>query len=243
MAGAGAVLAAVEQVQQRARAVAAALLEASLEDVVWEGERFFVRGAPGRAVTFAEVAEAAYRVPGVRSVSPGLEAVAYFDPPPATFSNGVHVAVVEVDPETGLVRILGYFVAEDCGRIINPLVVRGQLCGAVAQGIGEALLEHAAYDDQGQPLATTFMDYLIPTVWEVPDSLEVVHLERPSERPGGFKGMGEGGAIGAPAALANAVADAVGAPVTCLPLTPELVLELVKQGRAAGDVDRASRPA
>jgi len=243
VAGAGAVLAAVEQVQQRARAVAAALLEASLEDVVWEGERFFVRGAPGRAVTFAEVAEAAYRVPGVRSVSPGLEAVAYFDPPPATFSNGVHVAVVEVDPETGLVRILGYFVAEDCGRIINPLVVRGQLCGAVAQGIGEALLEHAAYDDQGQPLATTFMDYLIPTVWEVPDSLEVVHLERPSERPGGFKGMGEGGAIGAPAALANAVADAVGAPVTCLPLTPELVLELVKQGRAAGDVDRASRPA
>lgn len=230
VAGAGAVLSAAEGVRERARVIAAALLEASPEDVVWEGGRFSVRGAPHRCVTFEAVAEAAYRLPVGRLVGPGLEATTYFDPPAATFSNAAHLAVVEVDAGTGAVRILGYFVAEDCGRIINPLIVRGQLCGGIAQGIGEALLEHAAYDDDGQPMATTFVDYLIPTVWEVPDDVRVVHLQHPSDRPGGFKGMAEGGTIAAPAAVANAVADAVGAPVTRLPLTPEEVLELLRRG-------------
>lgn len=242
VAGAGAVIAAAERVRERAQAIAAALLEASPGDVVWEGGRLSVRGFPHRSVTFEAVAEAAYRVPPGGSVSPGLEAVAYFDPPPATFSNAAHLAVVEVDGRTGAVRILGYFVAEDCGRIINPLIVRGQLCGGIAQGIGEALLEHAAYDDHGQPLATTFVDYLIPTVWEVPEDVRVVHLQHPSDRPGGFKGMAEGGTIAAPAAVANAVADAVGAPVTCLPLTPEVVLELLRRGSRDG-VDRTAASA
>lgn len=242
VAGAAAVIAAAEQVRERAQAIAAALLEASPGDVLWEGGRLSVRGAAHRSVTFEAVAEAAYRVPPGGSIVPGLEAVAYFDPPPATFSNAAHLAVVEVDGQTGAVRILGYFVAEDCGRIINPLIVRGQLCGGVAQGIGEALLEHAAYDDHGQPLATTFVDYLIPTVWEVPEDVRVVHLQHPSDRPGGFKGMAEGGTIGAPAAVANAVADAVGAPVTCLPLTPEVVLELLRRGSRDG-VDRTAASA
>jgi carbon-monoxide dehydrogenase large subunit len=242
VAGVGAVLAAAERVRGRAQTIAAALLEAAPEDVVWEEGRLFVRGAPHRSVTFEAVAAAAYRVPPGGSVSPGLEAVAYFDPPPATFSNAAHLAVVEVDSRTGTVRIRGYFVAEDCGRIINPLIVRGQLYGGIAQGIGEALLEHAAYDDHGQPLATTFMDYLIPTVWEMPEDVRVVHLQHPSDRPGGFKGMAEGGTIAAPAAVANAVADAVGAPVTRLPLTPEAVLELLRQGSRDG-VDRTTAPA
>lgn len=230
VAGTGAILAATECIRQRAVDIAAALLEASPEDVVWEGGRLFIRGSPDRSVTFEAVAAAAYRVPVGGTVSPGFEAVAYFDPPPATFSNAAHLAVVEVDPQTGMVRILGYFVAEDCGHIINPLIVRGQLFGGIAQGIGEALLEHARYDDQGQPLATTFMDYLIPTVWEVPDDIRLVHLQHPSDRPGGFKGMAEGGAIAAPAAVANAIADAVGADAMSIPLTPEVILELLQRG-------------
>jgi len=242
VAGAGAVLAAAGRVRERAQAIAAALLEAAPEDVVWEEGRLFVRGAPHRSVTFEAWPAAPARTPPGGSVSPGLEAVASFDPPPATFSNAAHLAVVEVDARTGSVRILGYFVAEDCGRIINPLIVRGQLYGGIAQGIGEALLEHAAYDDHGQPLATTFMDYLIPTVWEMPEDVRVVHLQHPSDRPGGFKGMAEGGAIAAPAAVANAVADAVRAPVTRLPITPELVLELVCRGSRDG-VDRTADPA
>lgn len=238
VAGAGAVLRAAEEVRRRATEVAAALLEAAPDDVVWAGGQLSVRGAPHRSIPFEAVAKAAYRGPAALRV--GLDGVAYFDPPPATFSNGAHLAVVEVDEKTGLVRILGYYVAEDCGRIINPLIVRGQVCGAIAQGIGEALLEHAAYSGDGQPLAVTFMDYLVPTVFEVPEEVRVVYLQHPSDRPGGFKGMGEGGAIASPAAIANAVADALGVTVTRLPLSPEEVLGLLQARRASHGMDRAT---
>jgi carbon-monoxide dehydrogenase large subunit len=152
-----------------------------------------------------------------------LEATIYFDPPGPTFSGAVHVAFVEVDPQTGGVRVLGYTVVEDCGPVINPLLVEGQVHGAVCQGAGEALREAIVYDDQGQLLTATLMDYALPRADDVPEP-RLGHLETPAPRvPGGIKGMGEGGTIGAPAALANAVADAVrprGLTITRLPVRP-----------------------
>ncbi len=230
VAGGGAVMAAALAVRARATAIAATLLEAAPADIELVAGRFSVRGTPHRSVPFAEVARVAARIPPgmAGKVAPGLEAVEYFDPPPATFSNAAHLVVVEVDAETGALRLLRYVVAEDCGRVLNPLIVEGQVHGALAQGIGGALLEHVVYDADGQPLAATLLDYLIPTAEEMPD-IETTHLGHPAQdRPGGFKGMGEGGTIGSVAALANAVADAVGAEVVDLPLTPERVRALLR---------------
>ena len=167
-----------------------------------------------------------------------------YDAPPGygTFTNCAQVAVVEVDPRTGFVKILRYLIVEDCGRMINPLIVDGQSVGGVVQGIGAALLEEVVYDESGQPITASLMDYLIPSATDVP-AVTVVHLERPSPTTlGGYKGVGEGGTIGAPAAIANAVADALAraAPgpeasagtarldVCELPLTPERVLRLLQ---------------
>jgi aerobic carbon-monoxide dehydrogenase large subunit len=228
VAGGGAVLAAAEGVRDSASAVAAALLEAAAGDIELASGRFHVRGTT-RAVTFEDVARAASHVPSGKAglLTPGLECVHYFDPPAATFSNAAHLAVVEVDGDTGAVRILRYIVAEDCGRLLNPMIVDGQIHGALAQGVGGAFLEHAAYDQEGQPLAATLMDYLIPTAEEMP-KIEIVHLEHPAPgRPGGWKGMGEGGTIGSPAALANAVSDAIGAEVVQLPMTLERIRALL----------------
>ena len=197
-----------------------------------------MRGAPGRTLTVADVARLAHRPaagtlpPGV---DPGLEATQYYDPPPATFSNGVHVAVVEVDAETGLVEIVRHVVVEDCGKMVNPMIVEGQTHGAVAQGIGTALYEDMVYDESGQPMTTSFMDYLVPGVMEVPP-MDVIHVETPpAVTVSGFKGMAEGGTIGSTSAVANAVADALhslGAEVTQVPLTPDRVLRLIREKRA-----------
>ena len=151
----------------------------------------------------------------------------YCDLPGPTFSGAVHVAVVEVDPATGRVAVRRYALVEDCGRVINPVIVEGQIHGAVAQGLGEALLESVVYDDGGQLLTATLMDYALPRADDLP-LLEIGHLETPSPvTPGGVKGMGEGGTIGAPATIANAVADAVrqlGVQITSLPIRPESLL-------------------
>ena len=148
-----------------------------------------------------------------------------FDPPGPTFSGAVHVALVEVDPDTGRVTIPRYVVVEDCGPVVNPTIVEGQIHGAVVQGIGEALLERIVHDAAGQPVTGTLMDYALPTAGDAPPSFEIGHLETPSPlMPGGIKGMGEGGTIGAPAAIANAVADAVaplGVAITALPIVAE----------------------
>jgi carbon-monoxide dehydrogenase large subunit len=172
----------------------------------------------------AEIARRAYAPPpgGWADIpEPGLEATVHFDPPGPTFSGAVHLAVVEVDPGTGRVSILRYAVVEDCGPLINPLLVDGQIHGAVAQGIGEALFEELAHDDNGQLLTATLMDYALPKASDLPP-IDIGHLETPSPlTPGGVKGMGEGGTIGAPAAIANAVADAVrhaGVAITALPI-------------------------
>jgi carbon-monoxide dehydrogenase large subunit len=223
----GAAGAAADTVCRKARRLAAHLLEASPDDIVLDGGSAHVKGFPQRTVSLSEIARIAYAPPAGglgRDVEPGLEATVYFDPPGATFSGAVHVAAVEVDRETGGVRVLGYTVVEDCGPLINPLLVEGQVHGAVCQGVGEALLEDIVYDEQGQLLTATLMDYALPRADDVPEPV-IGHLETPSPHfPGGIKGMGEGGTIGSPAALANAVADAVrplGIAITRLPIRRE----------------------
>jgi aerobic carbon-monoxide dehydrogenase large subunit len=220
----GSVAAAADVLRERIVRLAAHLLEASAADVVLADGRASVRGVPGSGVDLAEIARRAAAAPGDgRPDRPesGLEVAIPFDPPGPTFSGAVHLAVVEVDRETGRVRILRYALIEDCGPLINPLLVEGQIHGAVAQGIGEALFEELAHDEAGQLLTATLMDYALPTAADVP-VIEIGHLETPSPlTPGGVKGMGEGGTIGAPAAVANAVADAVrpaGVAIIALPI-------------------------
>ncbi len=240
IAGGAATLAA-RALRDKAVRIAAHLLEAGPEDVVLEGGRATIRGSADRSATLREIAGAAYagakRLPP--GMEPGLEATRFYDPYFGTASNASHVAVVEVDAETCAVAVRRFIVVEDCGRIINPLVVDGQAIGGVAQGVGAALLEEVVYDGDGQLLTGTLMDYLVPTASEVP-AVEVHHLERPSPTTlGGFKGVGEGGTIGAPAAVANAIADALaplGVEITELPVTPERLFRLIycSGGREAG---------
>jgi aerobic carbon-monoxide dehydrogenase large subunit len=230
----GTVVVAAGRVRARLQALAAGRLEAAVEDVVLEDGRAYVRGLPDRHLTMAELAALAYSPPrgGLpRDVEPGLSATVSFDPPGPTFSGAVHVAAVEVDAATGRVRVLRYVVVEDCGPVVNPTIVEGQVHGAVAQGLGETLQEAIVYDGDGQLLTGTLMDYALPKADDVP-SFEIGHLETPSPlMPGGVKGMGEGGTIGAPAALANAVADAVrplGVRIIALPIRPESLVSFEK---------------
>jgi carbon-monoxide dehydrogenase large subunit len=234
--GGGAGILAGRAVREKALAIAAHMLEANVEDLDLRDGKIYVKGVPQPALTLRDVAKSAYygvkHIP--RDMEPGLESTRFYDPYFGTTSNATHAAVVEVDPETGRVEIRKFVVIEDCGVVINPMVVEGQAHGGVAQGIGAALLEELVYDGEGQLLTGTLMDYVIPSASEIP-SIEVVHLETPSPTAlGGFKGMGEGGTIGAPGALANAVADAL-APfaveITEMPMTPERILRLVQAAR------------
>ncbi|HUP37786.1 MAG TPA: xanthine dehydrogenase family protein molybdopterin-binding subunit [Candidatus Limnocylindria bacterium] len=224
------------RVKDKLIAAAAALLEAAPADVLVADGMVTVRGAPTSAIPIAKVIQAAiptFARPGV--ASPDFEATVYHHQPTVTYTSATHVAVVDVDAGTGSVKLLRYLVAHDCGTIINPVIVEGQIHGGVAQGVGGGLLEEMVYDEQAQLLTGTFMDYLVPTAMELPP-IETVHLEYPSPRnPLGMKGIGEGGAISPPAAIANAVEDALapfGVRVTRTPLGPSVVLDLLDQ--AAG---------
>ena len=208
--GGGAAARAAGQVARQLRQVAAHLLEASPGDVELAGGSARVRGDDGAAVPVSELARVvhfqAHRLP--EELRYGLEARATFDPP-GTFSNACHAAMVVIDPGTGQIRLHRYLVVEDCGVVINPVVVDGQVRGGVAQGAGAALLERVRYGEDGQPASTTLMDYLAPTAAELCD-IEIAHLQTPSQSSEtGAKGMGEGGMIGAPAAVLNAVNDAL----------------------------------
>jgi carbon-monoxide dehydrogenase large subunit len=223
-------------VNAKLRAAAAVVLEASAEDVVISDGMASVRGAPGSAVPLGRVIHASlptFAQPA--AVSPDFEATVYHHQPTVTYTSAVHLAHLEVDAGTGAVRLLRYIVAHDCGRLINPVIVEGQIHGGVAQGVGGGLLEEMVYDEQGQLMTGTFMDYLIPTARELP-AIETVHLEFPSPRnPLGIKGIGEGGAISPPAAIANAVEDALrpfDVRVTRAPLGPSVVLRLIEEARA-----------
>jgi carbon-monoxide dehydrogenase large subunit len=170
----------------------------------------------GRLAALAALASAAH------GMSPGLEATHHFQPPDIAYSSGAHVALAEVDPGTGRVRLLGYWVSHDSGRLINPMIVEGQLHGAIALGLGSALLEEVHYDPAGQPLAGTYMDYALPRADDMPP-LVIDHLETPSPlNPLGAKGVGESGTLPVPAVVASAVEDALaadGATVCRMPLT------------------------
>ncbi len=232
VAAGGALVGAASQVREKMLRMAGHLMEVDVADLELARGSVRVKGVPSRAMSIRELARssvfAAWRgLP--EGQTPGLEATYYFDPPGLVFSNGVHIAEVEVEIETGRVKIERYLVVEDCGRIINPMIVEAQVAGGLAQGIGNALYEHLLYDDNGQLLTTSLMDYLVATATEVP-TVRIGHIETPTPlTEQGFKGVGESGAIGSPAAIANAVADALspfGAEVSELPMTPERVWRL-----------------
>ena len=227
---------ACREVRTKLARAAAALLEAAPDDIEIEDGRVFVKGAPASAVDLARVIQASiptFAKPGV--APPDFEATAYHHVPTVTFASAVHVAQVEVDVSTGRVTLLRYVVAHDCGRVINPIIVEGQVHGGVAQGVGGALFEEMVYDETGQLLTGSLMDYAVPKADDLP-LIETVHLEFPSPRnPLGVKGLGEGGAISPPAAIANAIEDALapfGVRVTETPVTPARIVALLERARS-----------
>lgn len=225
--------------REKALRMASYLLEAAPEDLRLSAGRVAVKGVPEKSVTLGELARIAigtrvgYNLPP--GVEPGFEASGYFRPDQSTYASGCHAVILEVDPASGEVQIQRYVVAHDSGRIINPLIVEGQVRGGVAHGIGNALLERLVYDDDGQLLTGTFMDYLLPTASLVP-SVELAHVETLSPvNPLGVKGAGEGGTLPVPAAIAQAIDDALepfGVRVTNMPISPEQLRELITAGRA-----------
>lgn len=241
--GGGAVGKASRVIRAKVLQLAGHLLECAIDDLQIQEGVVHVKGNPDSGLTFAEIAYTATRrindLPA--GMEPGLEATVYLDGPSrGTFSNACHGALVEVDRSTGKVRVRRYVVAEDCGTMINPMVVEGQVHGGVAQGIGSALLEEVLYSDDGQPLNSTFVDYLMPTTTDIPD-IEVIHLTTPSPwTEYGMKGMGESGSIGPMAAIANAVADALRVTVWETPLRMERVAALISGATPAGLWERWS---
>lgn len=216
---------AAQELRSKVVEIAAHLLEASPDDLEVVDGVVGVRGTPTQTRTIADVARSAYFDLGTLppGMEPGLEVIKrYKNDAPFIYSNACHVCTVEIDTATGAVTLLRYIVSEDCGVMINPNIVEGQIAGGAVQGIGGALLEDFIYDEDGNPLTTTFLDYLLPTAADVP-VIEYGHIETPASTPGNYKGVGEGGAIGAPPAVANAVNDAlaqVGARVLEAPFTP-----------------------
>ncbi|HET8563499.1 MAG TPA: xanthine dehydrogenase family protein molybdopterin-binding subunit [Candidatus Binatia bacterium] len=229
MAGSAAV-GASRKVKEKLFRIASSALEIDPEDLVLVGGKVQVRGAPERSLTYAEIAQ--LNAPGAalkKGFEPGISEEDFFASDQRPFPYGVHIAVVEVDRETAMVKVLDYLVAEDVGKKINPMLIEGQMAGGLAQGIGGALLEEFVYDDDGQPLATSFMDYLIPTAMEVPRAQFLSTEDFPTPlNPLGVKGAGEGGITAAGAALANAVSNALGVEVTKLPMKPDYLLELMR---------------
>lgn len=232
----GAAAAAAADVRQRLLEIAGHLMEADPADLEVRDGVVQVAGAPDARLTVAEVAEVAHwrthRLPPEMQI--GLAAVGEYSGPNVTFNNGAHAAVVEVDEDTGIVHLVDYVCVEDCGVLINPEIVDGQIRGGVAQGVGGALLERLHYDEQGQLLTSTLLDYLLPTGPDLPD-IRIEHIETPSPATKlGVKGAGEAGAAGAPAAVHNAVNDALsrrGTRVWHQPITPERVLHALDGAR------------
>jgi carbon-monoxide dehydrogenase large subunit len=248
----GSVLKAAALVVDKAKAIAAGLLEADQEDIVITRGRLHVRGSDEPSVSMRDVATAAYartdQLPD--GVDAGLEATVTYEPPgidtepdengrmnvAAAWSNASHAAIVKVDITTGTVEVLDYIVVHDCGTVINPLIVEGQTTGGVAQGIAGALYEHLVYDENGQPLSASFMDYTVPSSLEIPP-ITIEHLETPSATTAlGVKGVGESGTIGPAAAIANAVADALAefdVDIVETPITATSVLQAIHASDAA----------
>jgi aerobic carbon-monoxide dehydrogenase large subunit len=227
---------AADKIVAKAKLIAAHLLEASAGDVVFADGVFAVAGTD-RRLTFAEVAHAAH-VPHnfpLETIEPGLQETAVYDPPAFAFSNGAHVCEVEIDADTGVTRLVGYWGVDDVGTVINPMIVDGQVHGGVAQGLGQALTEHCCYDDDGQLLSGSFMDYALPRAADLPAIASELDESQPcTHNPLGAKGCGEAGAIAAPAAIVSAVLDALapcGVTEIDMPLTPEAVWRTIASAR------------
>jgi carbon-monoxide dehydrogenase large subunit len=231
--------AAAMAVREKILSLGSSLLNVAKERLELSGGHVRVIGTNGPGIELGELSEKANPLRGaVRpGTEPGLESTAYFGPDRGSTASGVHAMIIEVDPETAMVEIKRYLVAHDCGTIINPLIVEGQIHGGVAQGIGNAFYEQLVYDEQGQLLNASFMDYLIPTATDVPP-VETVHRETPSPfNPVGLKGVGEAGCIPTGALFAQAVEDALsdlGVEVTEIPLSPNRLFELIEGAKAAG---------
>jgi len=222
----------VAELRAKMLAVASRLLEIVASDLAWSEGKATAAGAPSLDVGIDRIAQAVYLTPALalESGAPGLEATWAYGSGEGTWSQATHCCAVEVDPATGKVDVLRYVVAEDCGEVINPRIVDGQVSGGVVQGIGAVLLEHSDYAPDGQPRATTLMDYLLPTATDVP-AIEIVHLDGSA----GPRGVGEGGAIGAPAAVTNAIEDALapfGVRVREQHLPPARIVELIREAAA-----------
>jgi carbon-monoxide dehydrogenase large subunit len=234
--GGSALYRASEAVIDKARQLAAHLLEADVADISFDDGRFFVAGVPAQSMGWAELAVAAHddtrRPPGMEEA---LAVALDFNQGEATYPFGVHVSVVEVDVETGAVEVLRHIAVDDCGRILNPLLVTGQQHGGIAQGIAQALFEGVVYDDDGNPLTTTLIDYAVPSAAELP-SFEASNTVTPTPlNPLGAKGIGESGTIGSTPAVHNAVVDAVshlGIRHIDMPLSPERIWRAVEDARA-----------
>jgi len=228
--GAAAALAA-RKIRAKAKMLAAHLLECSEADLEWEPGRFFIKGVPEKGKTIQECAFAAYtNMP--QGMEPGLESTHYYDPPNLTFPFGSYICVVDIDRGTGEVKVRRFVAVDDCGNIINPMIVQGQIHGGLAQGVGPALYEEIGYDEDGNVFGGSFLDYYVPTALECP-KWETDHTITPSpHHPFGAKGVGESATVGAPPAIANAVVDALshlGVTHVDIPITPEKVWQLLKQ--------------
>ena len=229
---------AAEKIREKVIQIGAHLLEASPDDVVIEGGKVFVKGVPEKAKNFGDVSMAAYVANNLPAgMEPGLESTVYYDPPNFTFPFGTHVAEVEIDGETGAVELVRYSACDDCGRQINPMIVEGQLHGGIAQGIGQALYEGAVYDDNGQLLSGSMMEYHVPTAEDVP-AFKLDHtVTLTKTNPLGVKGVGEAGTIGSTPAVVNAVIDALsplGIKHLDMPLTPEKIWRATLKSKGEG---------
>jgi aerobic carbon-monoxide dehydrogenase large subunit len=225
VSGAATALAA-RKVRERARLVASAMLEVAPEDLQWIDGRWSVRGDPEVGVTLREIAAAARGPvdlpPGVEG---GLDAEAVYDPPNLTFPFGAYVCVVDVDPGTAAVKVRRFVAVDDCGVRINPMIVEGQIHGGLTDGVGMALMEQIAFDEDGNCLGGSLMDYLIPTAVEVPEWETDFTVTPSPHHPLGAKGVGESATVGSPPAIVNAICDALGVRHVDMPCTPSRVWE------------------
>jgi carbon-monoxide dehydrogenase large subunit len=252
-----AVALAARRAREKALRIAAEALEASPEDLEIVDGIVQVKGAPASQIAlgtvavlsnplryaFDEASKAATQFvvgdpskpPVAEDDEPGLEGKDFYSPPRSTFASGMHAVIVETDPDTAEIKILKYAVVHDCGNLINPMIVEGQIHGGVAQGVGGALYERMVYDEHGQLQNASFMDFLMPYVTEVPRTIDIDHLETPSPlNPLGLKGAGEAGVIPSAAVFAAAIEDAEGFPITSMPISPSELFELRRRHTQEG---------
>jgi carbon-monoxide dehydrogenase large subunit len=232
--GMSAIVKALDKIEVKAKKVAAHLLEAAEADIVFQDGRFTVAGTD-KSAAWGDVALQAYiahKFSGAE-LEPGLKEAAFYDPVNFTFPAGCHICEVEIDPETGETRIEKWVAVDDFGVLINPMIVEGQVHGGIAQGVGQALLEGTIYDTNGQLVTGSLMDYTMPRADNLPSFTVDTTMTRCPSNPLGIKGCGEAGAIAAPAAVMNAITDAIGSEDIAMPATAPAVWAAIRRANAA----------